>query len=75
MDMVKLHSIEDMLSLPVTSWNIQQPAGEWIMLLFVRVVYHYNNLKVSDKCSVLNHHMNTIKFSKINIKNVGTNKL
>ena len=46
MDMVKLHSIEDMLSLPVTSWNIQQPAGEWIMLLFVRVVYHYNNLKV-----------------------------
>ena len=46
MDMVKLHSIEDMLSLPVTSWNIQQPAGEWIMLLFVRAVYHYNNLRV-----------------------------
>lgn len=29
MDMVKLHSMEDMMSLPVTSWNIQQPAGEF----------------------------------------------
>ncbi|XP_068670364.1 5-formyltetrahydrofolate cyclo-ligase-like isoform X1 [Montipora foliosa] len=28
MDMVKLDSIEDMLSLPVTSWNIQQPAED-----------------------------------------------
>jgi len=28
MDMVKLHSMEDMLSLPVTSWNIQQPAED-----------------------------------------------
>ncbi|PFX27599.1 5-formyltetrahydrofolate cyclo-ligase [Stylophora pistillata] len=28
MDMVKLHSMEDMISLPVTSWNIQQPAED-----------------------------------------------
>lgn len=32
MDMVKLHSMEDMISLPVTSWNIQQPAGEFLIL-------------------------------------------
>ena len=32
MDMVKLHSMEDMMSLPVTSWNIQQPAGEFYIL-------------------------------------------
>lgn len=28
MDMVKLYSMEDMMSLPVTSWNIQQPAED-----------------------------------------------
>ncbi|KAM8889719.1 5-formyltetrahydrofolate cyclo-ligase [Synchiropus picturatus] len=28
MDMLKLHSLEDMRSLPVTSWNIQQPAED-----------------------------------------------
>lgn len=28
MDMVKLHSMEDMQSLPATSWNIQQPAED-----------------------------------------------
>lgn len=27
MDMVKLNSMEDMMSLPVTAWNIKQPAG------------------------------------------------
>lgn len=27
MDMVKLDSLEDMLALPLTSWNIRQPAG------------------------------------------------
>ncbi|KAM9831617.1 5-formyltetrahydrofolate cyclo-ligase [Neosynchiropus ocellatus] len=28
MDMLKLHSLEDMKSLPVTSWNIPQPAED-----------------------------------------------
>ena len=27
MDMVKLNSVEDMMSLPVTAWNIKQPSG------------------------------------------------
>ena len=33
MDMVKLHSMDDMLSLPVTSWNIHQPSGEYCLVI------------------------------------------
>ena len=41
MDMVKLHSMEDMLSLPVTSWNIHQPAGDCLVIVLLKMVHPF----------------------------------
>lgn len=58
MDMLRVDSMEDLQNLPRTKWNIQQPAGTYVMdcvvlaLLFVTVSTDFPQLYKMESLSI-----------------------